>query len=335
MEKEHGCTLSIIVPVYNDSIHIGRCIKSIVNQKFKDIEVIVVDDGSTDDSWKVINELHEKYSCLKPLHQPNKGVSAARNFGLNNCTGKYVTFADSDDYVDDESINRMMDLMEEKKCDCAIYAVCKEFNDTKNEILLPWSNRLLNKSDILNDVIPLMISGTRNVKSISGSVWRSIFKYEVIENVRFDEDVRIQEDLIFCIRAYANANSMFSSNDCFYHYVKHLSTTTERYRKMYYKESLQFEEKIVEALRDIGIFDKVKERYFSKRVGMYSLCVSNLYRADAPDESIYELEEIINGFKKDIYLKNKVNYEYMDRKKRLIYFLLRTHNKFVINIVSK
>ena len=333
MTMNNECQLSIIVPVYNTALYLERCIQSIQTQKLKDIEILAVDDGSTDDSWEVLKKISQTDKRVKIYHQENEGVSSARNFGIEKSCGEWITFIDSDDYVDEMSIFKMVKAVQEKACDIGVYAFQRELGETAEIDSLPWNNEVLNHGDVLEKVIPLMISSTQQTQSISGSVCRSIFRKKLIENIRFNENVSIQEDLIFCLDAYSCANKILFKNDCIYHYVKHQETTTEHYRKNYYNESLAFEEIIVNTLKKIGVFEKVRKKYWSKRIGMYSLCISNLFRADAPKSINGELSEILNGFKKDAYINNDTDYRMLNKKKRLIYILLKLNNPFVITSV--
>ena len=100
--------LSIIVPVYNVEKYIGKCIESIVNQTYKDLEIILVDDGSTDNSGKICDEWARKDKRIKVIHKKNGGLSDARNAGLDICTGDYIGFVDSDDYIE---LNMYEDLL--------------------------------------------------------------------------------------------------------------------------------------------------------------------------------------------------------------------------------
>ncbi|MBR2140366.1 MAG: glycosyltransferase family 2 protein [Phascolarctobacterium sp.] len=95
---------SIVVPVYNVEKYLQRCLDSIVNQTFKNFECILVNDGSTDGSTEIVNYYAKEYGFLKAIHQSNKGLSAARNKGIENCSGEYILFCDSDDFVEKEML---------------------------------------------------------------------------------------------------------------------------------------------------------------------------------------------------------------------------------------
>lgn len=110
--------LSIIVPIYNAQNHLKKCIESIINQTEKDIEIILIDDGSTDDSLKICNEYQRKDFRINVIHQNNSGVSIARNQGIKIAKGEYIGFVDSDDWIDLDMFKRLLE--EAKKTDADI-----------------------------------------------------------------------------------------------------------------------------------------------------------------------------------------------------------------------
>ena len=109
--------VSIIVPVYNTDKYLYQCVKSLLNQTYADIEIILVDDGSKDDSGRICNEFAKKYQRIKVIHKENAGLGYARNSGLKLATGKYVTFIDSDDWADPDLIQKLIMGLKESEAD--------------------------------------------------------------------------------------------------------------------------------------------------------------------------------------------------------------------------
>lgn len=122
-------------------------------------------------------------------------------------------------------------------------------------------------------------------------------------------------------------------NNVVYHYVKHGVTTTEKYRAKFLQESLDLEEGIVESLKKATVFDKVTEQYWNKRITMYSLCISNLFRYDAPYEAKYEIDGVIESFAKDPYIGKKIYWKYFERRMILPYILLKIKAKFLLSAI--
>lgn len=113
--------ISIIIPVYNVEKYLHECLDSIINQTFTDIEIICVDDGSTDKSSEILEEYEQKDKRFTVISQPNKGVSAARNRGMQQAKGKYIMFVDSDDYIASNACELIYNSAEEKRCDILLF----------------------------------------------------------------------------------------------------------------------------------------------------------------------------------------------------------------------
>lgn len=332
-EKEN-VSLSVIVPVYNAEKYIHRCIISILKQTFQNIEVIVVDDGSVDNSIFIIDELIEKDSRIRLIKQENKGVSAARNEGIKNAKGKYVTFVDADDYLTPNTYECIITSMRQRNISNAIYAYAMVDNISKLIVSLPWDNNtVLDNERIKKELIPLMISGDKENDMINGAVWRTIFDRNIIIQNQFDENIHIQEDLCYCLLTYPQMESLLVINEVQYQYVKHSGSTVERYRPHYYNESLEFEHEIIELLKGYDLYSNLKENYFVKRVGMYSLAISNLFRYDAPKFIGEELEEIIQGYCNDYYIKNNRNLSKLSHKMLVFYILMNMKLKKIICLI--
>ena len=103
--------LSIIIPAYNVEQTLERCVESVLRQKFRDYQLILVDDGSTDGSGRICDELAKRDHRIQTIHQPNKGLSAARNAGIKRAKGEYITFIDSDDYIASDTLKTLIDLL--------------------------------------------------------------------------------------------------------------------------------------------------------------------------------------------------------------------------------
>ena len=327
--------LNVIIPLYNAEKYIERCLLSIVNQTYENISVIVIDDGSTDRSADIVEKIAKGNKKVQLLRQANSGVSKARNTGLSIVdSGEYVTFIDSDDYMDEDSYRILMEHMVRENAQGVIFPFCRELADKKEITLLPWNDgTILDNTRIRSELIPKMIAEVVGKDTISGSVCRSIFSYDAIEHIKFCENIHIQEDLIFCIEAYSKLKDILVDNNVVYHYVKHGVTTTEKYRAKFLQESLDLEEKIIESLKKASVFEKVTEQYWNKRITMYSLCVSNLFRYDAPYEAKYEIDGIIESFAKDPYIGKKIYWKYFERRMILPYVLLKIKAKFLLSAI--
>lgn len=205
--------VSVIIPAYNCAKNIGKCLDSLERQEYGNIEVLVVDDGSTDDLSRVV----ESYGQVTLIRKENGGVASARNTGLDAATGDYIMFVDSDDYLDDGCIQALMQEAKKQPADIIRFRFMWEYpNGTvmydTNE--LP-SRTYLTKEDFPQNVYHHMLAGIR-----FNSVWRQLFRRDVIEGVRFRTDVQTVEDAMFNVDAYTRAQSMLLVDGVYYHYYQ-------------------------------------------------------------------------------------------------------------------
>ena len=194
--------ISVIVPVYNAEKYLSRCIDSILVQRFNDLELLLIDDGSKDGSGKICDEFAEKDKRIKVFHKVNGGVSSARNYGLEKSNGEYVTFVDADDYLLPETITEQL------------------LSGNYDLIQIPRNNGSFMKT-YSHDIICKSSESFRNFIYCNYyfECWGRFYKRKVIGTVRFPENLKVGEDLMFFLRLYRNVSSFkLSSKGGGYHY---------------------------------------------------------------------------------------------------------------------
>ena len=184
--------LSIIIPIYNSEKYINNCINSIINQKGIKFEVLLIDDGSTDNSSQICDNYAQLDTRIKVFHKENGGVSSARNLGIENSRGKWITFIDSDDWLNSEyiqSINNILNL----NIDLTIYNYISFLSKKRQE-----QGRFILQEGIHNDVNSLLNMALQ-LEIASLSTCTSIYKKEIIEkyHIRFDINMKTCEDFMF------------------------------------------------------------------------------------------------------------------------------------------
>ncbi len=206
--------VSIIVPVYNIEKYLGRCIESIVSQSYKDLEIILVDDGSTDNSGVMCEEYKNIDSRISVIHKKNGGLSSARNEGIEKSTGSYVFFLDSDDYLAVDCIQKSISLCKENDADIAIVQMMYIAEDTNEEIKINIDEdiTLLSAEDAIEaSLYQVLYSCCAPAK---------LYKRNVIGNIRFPLG-RVSEDLATCHLYMNNAKKVIYSNFYGYYYRQH------------------------------------------------------------------------------------------------------------------
>ena len=217
--------LSIIVPCYNVDKYLEKCVKSIIANNIKEeYEIILVNDGSTDNTEKIIDKLKKQYKQIRSISQKNKGLSGARNTGIEKAKGEYITFVDSDDYLDKNVYNRVLDKFKEYDYDMVIFGV---------EMI--YDNESLNKKVDLG--IDKDLKTHEEVKSVMTSIyptaWNKVYKRDVLGDFRIKEKIKY-EDVEFLYRIIPTINSIGVVEDSFYNYIQRENSITYTFNKSLY-----------------------------------------------------------------------------------------------------
>lgn len=215
--------LSIIVPVYNVEKYLKKCINSIVNQTYKDIEIILVDDGSTDESGEICDQWAKRDSRIVVYHKSNGGLMSAWKYGVERANGGYIGFVDSDDWIDRTMYEVMISTMEREKCDLVGVALQKNYEDgSVNLEPVRLKEKIYRRSEIVNDIFPkFFISKEVHGRIISPNRVTKVFKKEkmlyILDNC--SDTVSIGEDLITTFNYMQICDSVYLINDFYpYHY---------------------------------------------------------------------------------------------------------------------
>lgn len=210
VEKKDNDLISIIIPVYNVEKYLDRCMDSIINQTHKNLEIILVDDGSTDSSGIICDKYLQKDKRIKVIHKENGGLSSARNAGLKKATGDYIGFVDSDDWVSQDFYSYLYNLIIKYNAGIAMcdYFITDGFGIPeieKEEI------KELNNNDLMN-----LFFRTKGERSNS-SVWNRLYKKEIINDVQFP-DGYVNEDVFFSYFVFLKTERAILSNLSKYNY---------------------------------------------------------------------------------------------------------------------
>lgn len=230
--------ISVIVPVYNGEKTIKRCVESLLNQTYNNIEIILVDDGSTDGTGKICDSYALKYNNIRKVYKENGGLSTARNFGMRYAMGEYISFVDADDFLELETYEKVCAVIQEKNPDLIDFGwkYINDWNEVTYNLNGLEKEKLLDKKTIENDILPPLLNLKKDSKNfVYDFVTNKIFKRSIIqnENVYFDEKRRTWEDRIFLVQYLKYCNSYYSINECFYNYVSTDNSLSRRYDLQY------------------------------------------------------------------------------------------------------
>jgi glycosyltransferase involved in cell wall biosynthesis len=278
--------LSIVVPVFNAEQYLKQCIDSILNQNFKDFELILVDDCSTDTSLKICSLYKQNNSNIKVIHlEKNSGVSYSRNKGIDVAEGEYITFVDSDDFVEENIYSDSVSKIEENNVDFVIYGFYEvhKLNKIKRKQRIP--SGIIDINSIMDKIVD---DGTLTGFLLPG-VWSCIYKLSIIKNnnIKFDNEIYNNEDGLFNLKYCLCSEKLYSASNVPYYDYRFVKKqlTYERYKQnifdvvnkkvltVYSGEKYNFTEQIkkreitialwniinVVNIKDIDIMNKIKE----------------------------------------------------------------------------
>jgi len=213
--------ISIIVPVYNVEQYLQRCLESIINQTYKNLEIILVDDGSPDNCPQICDDYAAKDNRIMVIHKKNGGLSDARNAGLDICKGKFISFVDSDDWIDTNYIKTLFDLLTETKTDIAIGNFFKTDGSKKNPTF-PIQHRTLKPTE----AIICCTRGNTPAFAISCS---KLYKKELFDNLRFPVGKYHEDEFTTYLLFYKSTSVAYTSQVLYYYYSRETSITASQH----------------------------------------------------------------------------------------------------------
>lgn len=327
--------ISVIIPVYNVEKYLFRCVDSIIGQTYHNIEIILVDDGSTDSSPKICDEYQKIDKRVKVIHKKNSGAASSRNIGLANAKGDYIAFIDSDDYIELDMYENMMKINEEYNCDIVLCDCYKENENTREVFTHNIREGFYNKEMLYKEYFPtlLMTNSVNYPPTISNCV--CLFNKMLLEShqIFYKDGLRFSEDLLFGSQAMYYANSFYyMKNHCYYHYMYNPTSVTN----VFYKNKWDIMKQLHIEIEKF--FLPIKNYNFQRQVDLVLLfivyhCIGNI-KTSALDKKIKQNEiknileniDVINMFSRikinslDISWKLKViTFVYKYRIEALFY----------------
>ena len=254
--------ISVIVPVYKTEQYLKRCVDSIINQTYPNLEIILVDDGSPDHCPEICDRFAETDKRIKVIHTQNAGVSAARNAGLDVATGEYLAFVDSDDYIESTMYEEMMTLVQKSSCDLIMCDCVKEFPDHTELYTHDIRSGYYSKRELQTEYYPhlLMMENVEYPATISNGL--CLFKKELLrgnsekEEIRYIPGIRFSEDLLFGAQLMRNTESFFyMKGKAFYHYFMNPASATHIYAPDKWDNYCRLYQKIKNYFWNDNVFD--------------------------------------------------------------------------------
>lgn len=239
------CKLSIIIPVYNADKYLRKCVESILEQTYRDFEILLIDDGSKDASPQLCDEFAGEDSRINVIHKPNGGCSSARNRGIQEASGEYIAFVDADDVLDVEFYEILVSVLEKYNVDIS---ACSFIHEYKCEII-PKKKQKWVKPILFKSKREVLVSITAKEKSIEGYVWNKVWRKTALQGQFFSDEVAIVDDAFFTWNAVvANVNSAVYIDLPMYRYrIIQTSISRNSATNKYFKALLAYERMIESA----------------------------------------------------------------------------------------
>lgn len=303
--KDKG-TLSIIMPVYNAAEYLERSIESILAQDYSPLELILIDDGSTDNSSAICEHYTNLHNNVILIRSNNGGASKARNLGLRKATGKFITFVDSDDYLEPGIYSNALNSFTEDT-DIVMFGV----NTVNENGTVISTEKFLSRIYSADEIVKEFVS------KLKTAVWNKIFRAEILENVEFPVEYRHNEDMVFCCRCLTRHTNLLTIPLVGYNYVKHSGSVT----------SGCFNEKSLDEINAKDMASDIIDSLFYN-LGEYTMNIRirgrmNILRRMASiksDEMVAKRSEIKQWLKQHVKIRN------LDWKAQLYYYIIM-HDK--------
>lgn len=318
-----GKVISVIVAIYNIENYLAKCIESIIAQKYENLEIILVNDGSTDGCQKICEDYAKKDKRIKVVNKPNGGLSSARNEGLKNATGDYIAFVDGDDYLEPEMYYKLLTKAQNSNADLCFCRFFKVFENSDEKISInELKLKELSASNFCNAIISIgqHRSGSEiKTTNVMGNVWRVLFRKEIIKGLKYRENF-CPEDIEFLLQIINKKDVKFSIVDePLYNYL-------QRSNSILHKQSMKKSLTLIDSYDEIlSILDGKCDINLLKayKYYLYSCRINEMIKSDNFD-GLYEIEKNEKLSK----LNTKENYKSAKKniksfKHKVAFFLIR------------
>ena len=334
--------VSIIVPAYNVENYIERCLNSLVNQTFKDIEIITINDGSTDKSLELINKYVKEDIRVSVIDLGDEGVSYCRNLGIEKANGKYIMFVDSDDWIDFNMVEVMYKKAEENNIDLVMCSYIREFKDHSKEKIFNLPEEIIYKEDkVKNELLRKLVGPVKEELSnpemldALGTVWGKLYRADIFKENKINfvdlKEIGSAEDTLFNIFTFNYLSKVMFLNKPMYHYWRdNPKSVTSQYNPKLKEQRKVFFKYISDFIKENN-FEQVFEEALNNRIctsvlglGLIECSKNNKISRINKIKNIKKIinEEYIRNAYKNLELK------YFSIHWRIFYFFIKNKMSF-------
>ena len=337
--------VSIIVPVYNVENYIERCLNSLVNQTFKDIEIITINDGSTDKSLELLNKYAKEDIRISVIDLGDEGVSYCRNLGIEKANGKYIMFVDSDDWIDSSMVEVLYKKAEENKLDLVMCSYIREFKDHSKEKIFNLPQEIIYKEDkVKNELLRKLVGPIKEELSnpemldALGTVWGKLYRADILKEnkIKFVDlkEIGSAEDTLFNIFTFNYLSKVMFLNKPMYHYWRdNPKSVTSQYNPKLKEQRKVFFKYISDFIKENN-FEQVFEEALNNRIctsilglGLMECSKNNKINGTNKIKNIKNLINLINEeYIREAYMNLEL--KYFSIHWRIFYFFIKNKMSF-------
>lgn len=334
--KEKSYLISIIVPIFNAEKYIERCIRSIINQTYNNMEIILINDGSTDKSLNICKRIMKCDKRIKIIDKLNEGVSATRNLGISIATGDYIAFVDADDIVNERFIEKSVEKLQNDEFDIVIGGI---ENNIKEKFIIK-QEKILKRED-KTELIKALISSEENkylpYEGNGGLAYSTgrLYKKKLIQKIEYPTKIKYREDLIFNLKAFIEAESIILIDDIWYKYYLNKDSACFKYIENYSYESKIFLNELVNTIKN-SKYD-IKDEIIKCILRTYAAWIRiSVVNDSNKDGYISKIRKIKDSFYDEYWLKafNKTKLKNIEMKYKIIVIAYRLRLDFIIYCIS-
>lgn len=273
--------VSIIIPVYKVEKYLNRCIESVINQTYRNIEIILVDDGSPDNCGKLCDEWAIKDNRIKVIHKENAGLAHARNSGLEIANGEYILFVDSDDYIKINTCENVITHLRKTKADFCYFEHIDDYNGEQIANNSSKVKSVYKGKEILFEFLANTLSPDINesgAPKISTAAWRVMYNKSFIKNNKiqfYSEREYLSEDILFRVELCKKAKMVTALKEAYYFYCHNDSSLTTSYRADRYSAAVKMYKKLIDDCKEIDINNILKMRCMRLLMSNVLICLKH------------------------------------------------------------
>lgn len=328
--------ISVIVPIYKCEKYLPKCIESIINQTYKDIEIILVLDGVFDESDKICYQYARTDERICVIKKEHEGVSIARNVGIEKAKGNWLAFVDSDDWLEEHYLEKMFAFCKKE----SEIIICDYFAEYRQKTIIEkffiYDKHLFNKYDMMdvlkNCLFPIGCGDTGGCTCV-GVPWAKLYKTEFIKknNLNFKPNLSRMQDMVFNLYAFSFAKNVFYIGEPLYHYLKNDTASTVAFNPTFTKTVYDVNDAVLEFI-EVRNKKEMLEFMYAKNTLLILEIIRLQYVLDKTKSLFSKVKSIHALLKKEPFITsvNRCNTKYLHLKTKIAVFLLKKKMLFII-----